>query len=107
MYYGLVFNRENMMQVILMGLHEDACEESVATGLAPFFHVTQVKMVRDGAVDNPWALIDVHDSYERVWNVCEQLRGVFHRGKRIHLYIPLHQDDVYHDLPAHACIHIA
>jgi len=48
----------------------------------------------------------VHDSYERVWNVCEQLRGVFHRGKRIHLYIPLHQDDVYHDLPAHACIHI-
>lgn len=94
------------MQVILMGLNADASEHSVAEGLAPFFHVKHVTMVRDGAVDNPWALIEVNDSYERVWSVCEQLRGVFHRGKRVHLYIPLHQEDVYHDLPAHACIHI-
>jgi hypothetical protein len=32
-----------------------------------------------------------------VWNVCNQLRGVFHRGKKLHFYIPLHQEDVFHD----------
>jgi len=94
------------MQVILMGLHGDASEQSVAQGLAPFFHVTQVKMVREGEADNPWALIDVADSYERVWNVCRQLGGVFHRGKRLHFHIPLHQTDVYHDLGPLQCIHI-
>lgn len=95
------------MQVILMGLNGDACETSVSEGLAPFFHVTAVSMVREGDSDSPWALIDVADSYERVWNVCQQLRGVFHRGKRIHLYIPLHQTDVFHDLEPHQRIHIA
>lgn len=94
------------MQVILMGLNQDACEQSIAEGLAPFFHVTNVKMVRDGEVDNPRALIDVADSYERVWSVCKQLRGVFHRGKPLHFYIPLHQADVYHDLGPHEFIHI-
>ena len=30
------------MKVILMGLHGDACVDSVATGLAPFFKVRHV-----------------------------------------------------------------
>lgn len=94
------------MQIILSGLHGDACETSVAEGLAPFLHVRQVSMVRQGIEDNPWALIEVADSYERVWNVCNQLRGVFHRGKAIRLYIPLHQDNVYHDLEPHQRIDI-
>lgn len=94
------------MQVILSGLHGDACEESVAEDLARFFHVKKVSMVREGDSDNPWALIEVHDSYERVWNVCNQLRGVYHRGKVLHLYIPLHQEDVFHDLEPHQRINI-
>jgi hypothetical protein len=94
------------MQVILMGLHGDASAASVAQGLGPFFHVQHVQMVTEGTPDSPWALVDVADSYERVWNVCNQLRGVFHRGKRIHFYIPLHQTDVFHEIPAEACIHI-
>jgi len=85
------------MQVILSGLHCDACEDSVTEGLKPFFHVKSVNMIREGLEDNPWALIEVHDSYEHVWNVCNQLRGVFHRGKKLHFYIPLHQEDVFHD----------
>lgn len=89
------------MQVILSGLHGDASEASVAEGLARFFHVKHVNMIRDGMVDNPWALIEVHDSYEHVWTVCNQLKGVYHRGKPIHLYIPLHQNDVFHDLEPH------
>ncbi|MYM28369.1 RNA-binding protein [Duganella sp. CY15W] len=95
------------MQVILTGLHGDACEDSVAQGLALYFHVKQVSMVRQGDNDSPWALIEVADSYERVWSVCNQLRGVFHRGKAIHLYIPLHQEDVFHDLEPHQRIDIA
>lgn len=97
------------MQVILSGLHCDACEDSVTEGLKPFFNVKHVSMIREGEEDNPWALIEVHDSYEHVWNVCNQLRGVFHRGKKLHLYIPLHQDDVYHefhDLEPHQRINI-
>ncbi|MRW82810.1 RNA-binding protein [Pseudoduganella sp. FT26W] len=94
------------MQIILSGLHCDACEESVAEGLKQFFHVKHVTMVRQGIEDNPWALIEVHDSYERVWNVCNQLRGVFHRGKKLHFYIPLHQEDVFHDLEPHQRINI-
>lgn len=92
------------MQVILSGLHGDACEVSIAEDLAMYFHVKHVSMIRQGMDDNPWALIEVADSYERVWNVCNQLRGVFHRGKKLHLYIPLHQDldDVFHDIePQH------
>jgi hypothetical protein len=89
------------MRVILSGLREDASEENVAEGMARYFHVKQVSMIRDGLSDNPWALIEVHDSYERVWDVCNQLRGVYHRGKALRLYIPLHQEDVFHDLELH------
>ncbi|SDG82728.1 MULTISPECIES: hypothetical protein [unclassified Duganella] len=89
------------MQVILSGLHGDACEVSIAEDLALYFHVKRVSMIRQGMDDNPWALIEVADSYERVWNVCNQLRGVFHRGKKLHLYIPLHQEDVFHDIAPH------
>jgi len=34
------------MKVILMGLHGDASPESIAAGLAPFFKVRHVTMVR-------------------------------------------------------------
>jgi hypothetical protein len=90
------------MLIILRGLNEDACEQSLAGWLSPYFNVKRIKMVREGARDSPWALIEVADSYERVWSACERLRGVFHAGKRLHFYIPLHQTSVYHDLaPAH------
>lgn len=82
------------MQIILRGLHGDDNEDSVTSELATYLHVTSVEMVRQGEDDNPWALVEVSDSYERVWNVCNQLRGVFHRGKPLHLSIPLHPDDV-------------
>jgi len=94
------------MKVILMGLHGDASPESVAAGLAPFFKVQHVTMVREGDPDNPWAVIDVDNSYEHVWDVCDRLRGVFHRGKRIHLYIPLHQEHVEHEIAPHERIDI-
>lgn len=94
------------MQLILTGLHGDANEASVGTGLSQFLHVKRVSMVREGEPDDPWALVEVADSYERVWAVCNQLRGVFHRGKRLHLYIPLHQTDVYHEIPPHLRIDI-
>ena len=68
------------MQIILSGLHCDACEVSVAEGMSRFLHVKHVSMVRDGIEDNPWALIEVADSYERVWNVCNQLRGEIGRA---------------------------
>ena len=91
------------MQVILRGLNEDACEQSLTGWLSPFFNVQRIKMVRDGAPDSPWALIEVADSYEHVWNACHRLRGVFREGKRLHFYIPLHQTAVYHDpAPAHS-----
>ena len=94
------------MKVILMGLHGDACADSVAAGLARFFKVRHVTMVRDGDPDSPWAVIEVDNAYEHVWEVCNNLRGVFHRGKPIHLYIPLHQDNVYHDIAPHQRIDI-
>jgi hypothetical protein len=53
-----------------------------------------------------WALIDVADSYDRVWGVCNQLRGVFRRGKALQFYILLHQTDVYRDLEPHERINI-
>ena len=95
------------MQVILTGLHGDASEASVEEGLTRFFQVKRVEMVRQGEDDNPWAVIEVADSYEHVWNVCNQLRGVFHRGKALHLYIPLHQEGMWHDLEPHQRIDIA
>lgn len=86
-----------MMQVILRGLTEDACEISVTEILAPFCHVTRVHMVREGDPDRPWAVIHVTGSYERIWRVCKQLTGLAHRGRRLHFYIPLHQSDIYHE----------
>jgi len=87
------------MQVILMGLYGDATEESIAEAMGRYFDVRHVEMIRQGDADSPWALIEVGGSYERVWHACNQLRGAYHRGKRIHLYIPLHQADVYHEFP--------
>lgn len=94
------------MQVILTGLAHDASELHIEEELTRFFHVKQVRLERENGASEPWALIEVADSYERVWQVCQQLRGVFHRGKRIHLYIPLHQEDIYHDLESHLHIRI-
>lgn len=85
------------MQVILRGLNEQASEQSLTSWLSPFFHVQRVKMIREGARDSPWALIEVADSYERVWSTCQRLRGVFHEGKRLHFYIPLHQSPFHVD----------
>lgn len=87
------------MQVILTGLTEDACESTLADWLSPFFNVQRIKMIRDGAPDNPWALIDVADTHERVWRACERLRGVFRQGKLLHFYIPLHQAANHFFLP--------
>lgn len=86
------------MQVILRGLNESACEESLSNWLSSFFNVQRIKMVREGQRDSPWALIEVTDSYEHVWSACQRLRGVFRDGKRLHFYIPLHQTAVHHDL---------
>lgn len=86
------------MQVILSGLHGDATEAAIAEGMGRFLNVRRVVMIREGMNDSPWALIEVHDPYERVWSVCNQLRGVFHRGKALRLYIPLHQEGAFHDL---------
>lgn len=94
------------MKVILMGLTRNADAQSVGAGLAPYFHVKHVELVQQGNPDSPWAVIEVEDSYEHVWDVCNRLRGVFHQGKPIHLYIPLHQHDVYHDIPPHERIDI-
>ena len=41
------------MQIILSGLHCDACETSVTEGLSRFLHVKNVRMVREGIEDNP------------------------------------------------------
>lgn len=79
------------MKIILMGLHGDADEDSVGKVLAPYFNVTKVTMIRDGAKDRPWALVEVKETYFYVWTVSRQLSGVFHRGRRLRLYIPLYQ----------------
>ena len=94
------------MQIILSGLHGDACEESITQGLSRFFQVKNVHMVQEGALDSPWAVIEVSNSYEHVWEVCNKLRGIFHRGKRLHFYIPLHQTDAWHDLAPHQRVDI-
>ena len=83
------------MQVILSGLHGDDTEESVREVLKLYFKVVSVTMIRDGINDSPWALVEVPDAYERVWNVCNQLRGVFHRGRPLSLRIPIHQDALH------------
>ena len=82
------------MKVILSGMHSDACEAAIIESFAPFFHIRQVEMIREGSPDNPWAVLHIADSYERAWEACNTLRGVFHRGKRLHVYIPLHQPDI-------------
>jgi len=87
------------MQVIMRGLSGDDCEATLADWLSPFFNVQRIKMIREGERDSPWALIEVADSYERVWNACRRLRGVFRRGKLLHFYIPLHQTARYFFLP--------
>jgi len=51
-------------------------------------------------------VIEVDDAYQHVWDVCYELRGVFHRGKRIHLTIPLHQDHLQHEIAPHERIDI-
>ena len=79
------------MQVILRGLTEDASEATLTDWLSQFFKVQQIKMIRDGDRDSPWALIEVADTHERVWSACQRLRGVFRQGKLVHFYIPLHQ----------------
>jgi hypothetical protein len=86
------------MQIILSGLTGDVTEDSIHGELSRFFHVVGVRLVREGDGDSPWALVEVCDPYAHVWNKCNQLRGVFHRGKRLHFYIPMHQEEQPYEL---------
>lgn len=86
------------MFFILSGLTADATERSVHDGLAPYFSVEQVSFVREGDASSPWAMVEVSDDYERVREVTSRLRGVFHRGKALNIYIPAHQPDAHADL---------
>jgi hypothetical protein len=92
------------MKVILSGLHADACESAIIESFAPYFHIKQVDMIREGSPDSPWAVLHIADSYERA---CNSLRGVFHRGKRLSVYIPLHQTDIYHEFEPHERLDIS
>lgn len=83
------------MQFILSGLTADADERSVHEGMALYFQVTQVNFIREGDADSPWAVVKVRDDYVRVWEVANRLRGVFHRGKALKIYIPAHQPDAH------------
>ncbi|KQV91336.1 hypothetical protein ASD15_04690 [Massilia sp. Root351] len=94
------------MQIILTGLHGDASEQSVELGLARFFEVRSVRLVRDGEPDSPWAVVAVADHYGKVWDTCNRLRGIFHRGRRLGFYIPLHQDLGPEDLLPHEQLHL-
>lgn len=94
------------MQIILTGLHGDASEQSVELGLALYFQVIQVRLVRDGEPDNPWALVEVANHYGEVWDKCNRLRGIFHRGKRLNFFIPLHQELALEDFLPHERIDI-
>ncbi|WP_028310912.1 hypothetical protein [Derxia gummosa] len=79
------------MKFILSGLNADAAEEGIRGGLARYFSVTGVSLVREGNADEPWAVVECADSYEHVWNVINRLQGVYHRGKALRFYIPAHQ----------------
>ena len=83
------------MYFILSGLNADADENRIREGFAPYFSVAGVRLVREGGQDSPWALVEVADSYEKVWAVSNRLRGVYHRGKRLQFYIPAHQPEAH------------
>ena len=51
------------MKVILSGLHADACESTIIDSFTPYFHITQVDMIREGSPDSPWAVLQIADSY--------------------------------------------
>lgn len=89
------------MKVILSGLHADVSETSIVESFAPLLTIRHVEIIREGSPDNPWAVLHINGSYEQAWSVCNRLRGVFHRGKRLHMYIPLHQHDIYHEFEPH------
>ena len=95
------------MKVILSGLHADACESAIIDSFTPYFHITQVDMIREGSPDSPWAVLHIADSYEHAWAACNSLRGVCHRGKRLSVYIPTHQPDIYHEFEPHERLDIA
>jgi len=103
---NLSLNLQRIMKVILSGLHSNACKAVIIESFAPFFHIRQVKMIREGSPDKPWAVLHIADSYERAWEACNTLGGVFHRGKRLHMYIPLHQPDIYHEFAPHQRVDI-
>eukprot|EP01034_Spumella_vulgaris_P031106 gene31106-38442_t len=69
--------------------------------------VRSVRLVRDGEPDSPWAVVAVADHYGKVWDTCNRLRGIFHRGRRLGFYIPLHQDLGPEDLLPHEQLLIA
>ncbi|MBB3121025.1 RNA-binding protein [Pseudoduganella violacea] len=79
------------MQIILSGLRGDDKEQEVEAELKRYFNVVSVHFVREGDPDSPWALVEVNDSYPKVWEVTNRLRGAYHRGKRLRFYVPVHQ----------------
>lgn len=79
------------MHFILSGLRGDDKEAEVEEELKRYFHVTSLHFVREGDPDSPWAWVEVSDSYLKVWEMTNRLRGAYHRGKRLRFYIPVHQ----------------
>ncbi|TVT50899.1 MAG: RNA-binding protein [Denitromonas halophila] len=87
------------MYFILGGLQADTSVELITEGLRPYFHVTGVVLYREGDADDPMAKVSVSDSYMRVWETANRLRGIYHRGRALTFYIPAHQhfDHLFED----------
>jgi hypothetical protein len=87
------------MYFILGGLQADTSVELITEGLRPYFHVTGVVLYCEGDADHPMAKVSVSDSYMRVWETANRLRGIYHRGRALTFYIPAHQhfDHLFED----------
>ncbi|MCB1952156.1 MAG: RNA-binding protein [Rhodocyclaceae bacterium] len=79
------------MYFILGGLQADTSVDLITEGLRPYLTVTGVELIREGDADRPMARVCVDDSYTHVWETANRLRGIYHRGRALTLYIPAHQ----------------
>jgi hypothetical protein len=79
-----------MTVITLWNLPVDTSEDRVSTALAPYAPVVSVRIERQGAADNPMAIVEVDLDPIAAGRLVLRLDGLWHEGRFLRAHLLMH-----------------